>query len=891
MKSKILPIFAFAAGFGSAGAQVVINEVRIDDPSGDTHEYFELYNTGADAVSLVNYSYIVIGDGASGSGTIESVLSLPDVSLAAGDYFLVANSTELNIDADGDGTAELSAIPDLAGASLVFENGDNVTHLLVENFTGLLADDLDTDDDGTLDVNPWSSVVDAVSLVATPDSGDEFYASTLGGQDVGPNGTFVPAHVFRGGDGGATWLMGDFGSELADDPVILQNTKDTPGGANPPPLTLSLVLSPNVIDEDDDFGASTGTVSIDSSLDVDLEITISSSDESEAIAGSSVTIFAGDTSETFQIDAIDDGWPDGSQDVTIAVTASGAIGAEALLTVNDDSDAYTLVINEVYYGDVGEDANQDGTVDDADQFIEIVNVTESPIDLSGYYLVENAGTDFSDDGIHRFREGTVLDPDCAIVVFGGGVTDGTLAGMFGTAQVTGSSRETNSLFLSGDGNDFVTLLDDSDAEVFSMDLPVPPELGESLNLAMDLVPGSYTSHSGVSPFAETFSPGTFAEGGPFCDVTDALSISFSSSSVSEEDGEGVATATVTLPSAASSDVTVTLFSGNPSKLLVNDGFEGLAEVSGVISAGSSQVSFPLDAVNNSTADGTIDVELVALASNYLNGNGSLEITDPSDTSSAADIVFTQYYEGSSNNKHVEITNIGSSTISLDGWSLTRWSNDTTEDWKTATGGAGGVYDLSEITLEAGQTIVISNSSAVVPEIVSDYQTGIVNHNGNDSLVIYSGPIDPANIVDVLSFTETGNEGADTSYVRLNSGTGWNTNAGSNITDFASVWAAVDLETVENAATGDTNYLGFYAESAVSDYSVSISSISNVAGTVTIDFSATGLSDVYRSTDLQTWTIQASDEGISSGTYVDEAPLDADETYYLIQEAGADAPTS
>ena len=36
-----------------------------------------------------------------------------------------------------------------------FENSENVTYLLVNGFTGVLGDDLDTNDDGTLDATPW----------------------------------------------------------------------------------------------------------------------------------------------------------------------------------------------------------------------------------------------------------------------------------------------------------------------------------------------------------------------------------------------------------------------------------------------------------------------------------------------------------------------------------------------------------------------------------------------------------------------------------------------------------------------------------------------------------------------------------------------------------------
>ncbi|GAH08913.1 unnamed protein product, partial [marine sediment metagenome] len=70
----------------------------------------------------------------------------------------------------------------------------------------------------------------------------------------------------------------------------------------------------------------------------------------------------------------------------------------------------------------GEDANGDGTVDvSQDEFIEIVNFSNAPIDLSGYTITTSSGG-FSAVR-HTFDAGTVLDANQAIVVFGGGTPD------------------------------------------------------------------------------------------------------------------------------------------------------------------------------------------------------------------------------------------------------------------------------------------------------------------------------------------------------------------------------------------------------------------------------------------------------------------------------------
>jgi predicted extracellular nuclease len=193
--AALVPATAFAAGPG-----ITINEIRIDQPGEDLDEYFEL--TGEPGASLDSLTYLVIGDGTGGSGVIEAEVDLSGQSLDGDGFFVAAESTFTL------GAADMTT-------TLNFENSDNVTHLLVDGFTGSNGDDLDTDDDGTLDVTPWSEIVDAVALVETPGSGDHTYSDVT----VGPDGSFVPGHVFDCVDTG--WEIGAFGGG-----------EDTPGVAN-----------------------------------------------------------------------------------------------------------------------------------------------------------------------------------------------------------------------------------------------------------------------------------------------------------------------------------------------------------------------------------------------------------------------------------------------------------------------------------------------------------------------------------------------------------------------------------------------------------------------------------------------------------------------------------
>lgn len=92
--------------------------------------------------------------------------------------------------------------------------GSPTTYLLVEGFTGSAGDDLDTDDDGTLDATPWTNVLDSVSFVDGDGTTDLNYSSTV----LGPDGFFTPAHAYRCPDVDGEWVEGRFSDAGADTP-------------------------------------------------------------------------------------------------------------------------------------------------------------------------------------------------------------------------------------------------------------------------------------------------------------------------------------------------------------------------------------------------------------------------------------------------------------------------------------------------------------------------------------------------------------------------------------------------------------------------------------------------------------------------------------------------
>jgi len=202
-----------------AAAQITINEIRTDDPGIDDAEHVEL--KGPPNLTLTGYTYIVIGDGPGGNfGFLEEVLDLASFWTYEDGLVDIASNDSLDTASfpicGGDWTV-------FATKNLNFENNDNVTHMIVEGFTGTVNTDLDTDDDGVLDIVPWTRIVDSVALIDTPGAGDLVYSTTQVGPDPVTGGQ--PAHVYWCDGGG--WQIGVF------DPECLTDSAGEPNNCSP----------------------------------------------------------------------------------------------------------------------------------------------------------------------------------------------------------------------------------------------------------------------------------------------------------------------------------------------------------------------------------------------------------------------------------------------------------------------------------------------------------------------------------------------------------------------------------------------------------------------------------------------------------------------------------
>lgn len=202
-------LFLFLLPFASTSAQaaIIVNELLGSTTSTDT-EFIELYNDGATAVDLTNWS-ITLYDSDSGTsfGAIDggSPHVITGGSIAANGFFLL-------------GGPEFSSIfgitPDQALPANAIENS---------SYTLVLED--------------ASAVVQETIFVTDGDAGDQAnIAGTLIAPDlsIGPDGSFLPAGFYRVGDGSSTTALLEFSPRPAP--------SATPGLSNVPEPGTSLLM-------------------------------------------------------------------------------------------------------------------------------------------------------------------------------------------------------------------------------------------------------------------------------------------------------------------------------------------------------------------------------------------------------------------------------------------------------------------------------------------------------------------------------------------------------------------------------------------------------------------------------------------------------------------------
>ena len=173
--------------------------------------------------------------------------------------------------------------------------------------------------------------------------------------------------------------------------------------------------------------------------------------------------------------------------------------------------------------------------------------------------------------------------------------------------------------------------------------------------------------------------------------------------------------------------------------------------------------------------------------------------------SVGTVFISQYYEGASNDKWIELFNPGTASIDLgaEGYSIGFWNNANREGWKT--GVAPSSFIALTGTIPAGGTYLIADSSALLPGYASADQTG-VSMSGDDSVVLFLGSsYSTTGIVDSIGVT--GNVLEDTSIVRDSA-----INVGNTATvDYVSAdWDVYTVATVNAAGAGVPERIGYHS---------------------------------------------------------------------------------
>jgi Secretion system C-terminal sorting domain len=168
--------------FGFSSNSQVIRSIFFNPPgTDDGQEYVEISHTASTALTNV-WLLEIDGDGV--NGNINSAINLSSYSTGTNGLLLIR-----------DNALVLSPAPSAETNVVVFnfspdlQNGSG-TFALVTNFTGVVGDDLDADNDGVLNSTPWTTALSAVS-VSDGGATDDQYADDLGGVNLPDIATFL----------------------------------------------------------------------------------------------------------------------------------------------------------------------------------------------------------------------------------------------------------------------------------------------------------------------------------------------------------------------------------------------------------------------------------------------------------------------------------------------------------------------------------------------------------------------------------------------------------------------------------------------------------------------------------------------------------------------------
>ncbi len=399
--------------------------------------------------------------------------------------------------------------------------------------------------------------------------------------------------------------------------------------------TLTLSIADVSISEDG--GVTEATIVRNTDTTADLTVQLLSVNPSRATTPSSVVIPAGQTSQTFQIVAVDDSIANGDADVAIRAKSSGFVDGLATVTVLDDETPQLTVTPSG--NAVAEGQALQATVSRNTPATSSLTVILATTD-SGEATVPNTvtipfgqlSTTFTIDGVNDM----VLDGDQAVEIRATHALHAT-----GSANVTVTDIQVPELSLSivnsviregGAATTAVVSRNTSTTDPLVVTLSTSDDNQATVPATVTIPAGSEMVSFAVNPVDDAIVDGNQtiqiigqATGlaSASIDVTvndnDVATLTLSIADVSISEDGGVTEATIVRNTDTTADLTVQLLSVNPSRATTPS--------SVVIPAGQTSQTFQIVAVDDSIANGDADVAIRAESSGFVDGLATITIAD------------------------------------------------------------------------------------------------------------------------------------------------------------------------------------------------------------------------------------------------------------------------
>lgn len=366
----------------------------------------------------------------------------------------------------------------------------------------------------------------------------------------------------------------------------------------------------------------------------DLLVMLASGDTGEATVLGSVTIAAGQTtSPPVAITAVDDLLLDGTQTVTISVSAAGYIAAGATLNVTD-YEPLVLAIADAEISENGGATTAVVTRTDPRGELTVLLSSDDPTAanvVNSIVIPDGATTSpafeilAADDVLPDGTQSVIITASAAGYIDAAdalNVTDFeplTLTIEANAISENGGSTSTV-VTRTGSSGDLLILLAVDDASAATIDASVLIPHGQSMSppVVIEAVDNALLDGSRVVTI--TASALGYVDGSESLSVEDfePLTVTLADAVIPENGGATLATVTRSNTDRGA-PLTVVVQASDPSEAVVGEPV--------IIPAGKASATFPVTAVDDAVLDGTQIVEVTATAEGYTSVAGSLNVTD------------------------------------------------------------------------------------------------------------------------------------------------------------------------------------------------------------------------------------------------------------------------